>query len=232
MAIVYRHINKENREVFYVGIGKSEKRAHTIKKRSVFWDNYVSKHQFYIEITHSDICWEEACSIEKYLVSFYGRRDLGLGSLVNMTDGGDGAINLSQEVRNKISESLKNNPSKPYLKLIEFNKTRQGIPCSEEKKQKISNAQKGREIPIESRIKMSKSHKGKKLSEEHVQKLKEASKPNKGNFKKGHIMSEETKAKLRIASLNSPNKGRFVKGVKMPEHIKLKMLETRKKIKS
>jgi hypothetical protein len=34
----------------------------------------------------------------------YGRLDLGLGNLVNMTDGGEGTINKSQEFKNKISQ--------------------------------------------------------------------------------------------------------------------------------
>jgi|LakMenEpi03Aug12_release.lakeMendotaPanAssembly.Ray.scaffolds.fasta_scaffold571214_1 hypothetical protein len=229
MAIVYRHINKENGEVFYVGIGKSEKRAYTIKKRSVFWNNYVSKHQFYIEITHSDICWEEACSIEKYLISFYGRRDLCLGNLVNMTDGGDGLANPSKQTRELISFAAKNISDSTRQKMSDSQRKSIRPKCSEETKQKISNAQKGREIPIESKIKMSESHKGKKLSEKHKQKLREVCKPNTGSFKKGHSMSIATKDKLRATSWSVPNKGRFEKGVKMPEHIKLKMLETRKK---
>jgi uncharacterized protein involved in tellurium resistance len=32
--------------------------------------------------------WEEACKKETFFISYYGRKDLGLGSLVNMTDGG------------------------------------------------------------------------------------------------------------------------------------------------
>lgn len=38
--------------------------------------------------------WEEACEKEKELISKIGRRDLGLGTLVNMTDGGDGTFNV------------------------------------------------------------------------------------------------------------------------------------------
>ena len=45
--------------------------------------------------------------MEIYLIKYYGRRDLGEGTLVNLTDGGDGAINLSAEARAKMSASAK-----------------------------------------------------------------------------------------------------------------------------
>lgn len=93
MAIVYQHINKKTEEIFYIGIGKKEERAYHKDNRGKFWKDYISKYPDYeIKITHKDIIWEEACAIEKYLIAFYGRRDLGKGSLVNMTDGGDGIL--------------------------------------------------------------------------------------------------------------------------------------------
>jgi hypothetical protein len=103
MAIVYQHIRKDNNQIFYVGIGKSEKRAYDKIRRYKPWKDLTKNHDFYVEITHRDICWEEACAIERYLIAFYGRRDLGLGPLVNMTDGGDGTKNLSQESKSKMA---------------------------------------------------------------------------------------------------------------------------------
>jgi hypothetical protein len=109
MAIVYIHRRKDIQDpflnVFYVGIGKSEKRSIRKDARSVFWNNIVNKYGYDIEITHENILWEEACSIEKYLISFYGRHDLNLGNLCNHTDGGEGIINLSELTRKKMSDS-------------------------------------------------------------------------------------------------------------------------------
>lgn len=108
MAIVYIHRRKDIQDpllnVFYVGIGKSEKRSIRKDARSVFWNNIVNKYGYDIEITHENILWEEACSIEKYLISFYGRHDLNLGNLCNHTDGGEGAIGAlrSIETREKL----------------------------------------------------------------------------------------------------------------------------------
>lgn len=102
MAIVYIHKRKSDNEVFYVGIGKDEKRAYSKHSRGKFWKSYVSKYQYNVEITHRDIIWEEACVIEKYLISFYGRRDLGLGLLVNQTDGGEGIIGYNHKENAKV----------------------------------------------------------------------------------------------------------------------------------
>ena len=108
MAIVYIHrrcdIKDNFKNVFYVGIGKSEKRAgQTTHSRNAYWKNIFKNYDITTEITHTNISWEEACSIEKYLISFYGRKDLELGNLCNMTDGGDGVLVWSESLRKKHS---------------------------------------------------------------------------------------------------------------------------------
>ena len=101
---VYSHL-KPNGEVFYIGIGKTEKRAYSIRNRNKHWHNIVNKYGYSVEIVTTCKSWEEACEIEKYLIKFYGRKDLGLGTLVNMTDGGEGVVNkvVSKETREKLS---------------------------------------------------------------------------------------------------------------------------------
>lgn len=108
MAIVYIHRRKDIDDpflnVFYIGIGKKERRAYVKYNRNAYWNNITNKYAYDIEITHKSISWEEACSIEKYLISFYGRNDLGLGKLSNSTDGGEGVVGQikSQETREKL----------------------------------------------------------------------------------------------------------------------------------
>jgi len=92
---IYRHL-KPNGEVFYIGIGKSIKRAYTKAKRSAFWNNVVSKYGYEVQILKQGMTWEEACELEKLLISWYGRLDLSLGSLVNLTSGGDGGFGVIQ----------------------------------------------------------------------------------------------------------------------------------------
>lgn len=126
--VVYQHRRLDTNEIFYIGIGKSEKRAYTKHKRNHHWTNIVNKYGYSVEIVTTCKSWEEACQIEQYLIKFYGRRDLGLGNLVNMTDGGDGTINPSEETLLKISESKKGKPS-PH----------KGIKYSEERAFKCSS---------------------------------------------------------------------------------------------
>jgi len=103
MAIVYQHHRIDTNQIFYIGIGKSEKRAFDKKSRGKTWRDYIKNHEYAIKILYNNISWEEACEIEKKLIKEIGRRDLGLGPLVNLTDGGDGAPNLSEESRVKMA---------------------------------------------------------------------------------------------------------------------------------
>jgi hypothetical protein len=174
MAIVYQHKNTLSGKVFYIGIGKTEKRAYSKHSRGKFWKDYTSKYDYEVEITHRDIIWEEACSIEKYLISFYGRRDLGLGELVNQTDGGEGGnLNLSEEIKEKMKEphrgdknhmrrpeySGENHHNKKLENRLKISLAKKGKPpwnkeksTSNDIKKKISMSCKGREAPNKKQV--------------------------------------------------------------------------------
>lgn len=64
---------------------------------------------------------EEAFILEKQLIKLIGRKDLKLGSLCNLTDGGEGLINCSEKTKNKLRK-----------------------PFTEERKQNISKGKKGK----------------------------------------------------------------------------------------
>jgi hypothetical protein len=106
MAIVYTH-SKPNGEVFYVGIGVTKKRAKSVHGRNRHWHNTVNKFGYNINILFDDVDYDTAKQCESYLIKYYGRKDLGLGSLVNFTDGGEGYTNMNQEEREKRSKRLK-----------------------------------------------------------------------------------------------------------------------------
>ena len=131
MAVVYEHIRNDTNEVFYVGIGREEKRAYEKKGRNPHWKNIVNKVGYTVNIVYKDIEHKEAKKIEILIIEKYGRKNLGIGNLVNMTDGGEGVFGLihSEEARRKISERHK------------------GIPKSEEHKNKLSAIGKGKIIP-------------------------------------------------------------------------------------
>jgi hypothetical protein len=116
MAIVYLHKRNDTKDVFYVGIGKSEKRAFSKNSRNAHWYNVVNKIGYSIEITHRDICWEEACTIEIYLISFY--REIHNNKICNLNNGGNGNLGYkaSLETKKKISESAKISQNKPEVR--------------------------------------------------------------------------------------------------------------------
>ena len=91
--IVYRHRRLDNYEVFYVGIASTLYRPYNKTSRNKFWKNIVSKTNYNVEIIATVEDWKTACELEEFLIQEYGRRDLKTGTLVNMTDGGDGLNN-------------------------------------------------------------------------------------------------------------------------------------------
>lgn len=103
---LYRHL-KPNGEVFYIGIGNNLKRPYNKINRSKLWNRIVNKYGYEIQVLKINLTKEDACELEKILISYYGRIDLKTGTLANMTDGGDGTTNKSIETRKKISESQK-----------------------------------------------------------------------------------------------------------------------------
>ena len=102
---VYLHKKKTTGEVFYVGKG-SGKRAWSAFGRNSFWKRVAEKHGWVVEIVQDNLQDWYAFELEKDLISYYGRRDLGDGNLTNMSDGGDGPSRLNPEIVKRISESL------------------------------------------------------------------------------------------------------------------------------
>jgi hypothetical protein len=120
---LYRHIRLDKNEVFYVGIGKKPKkynghrteykRAFTSYKRTKFWKQIVNKTEYRVEIMLESDDLEFIKEREVEFISLYGRKDQKVGTLVNLTDGGElnnsGASKyrknfaLSPESRAKIS---------------------------------------------------------------------------------------------------------------------------------
>lgn len=194
MAVLYRHIRLDKNEPFYIGIGKDEKRAYSKQSRNTYWRGIVKKTDYEVEILFDNLTWDEACEKEKEFIKLYGRKDIGTGCLCNMTDGGDGTINISNETRSKMIES------------------HTGKSLSEVTKDKISEKVRGENHPMygkvhtdESKEKMSNSKKGKPswnkgkkgimkgFSGTHTDESKEKMRQKK----LGRKLPEETKEKMR-----------------------------------
>lgn len=153
MAYLYKHKRKDTGEIFYVGIGsdKDYSRAYTSHKRSEFWKKIVRKYGFEVIIFEDNKTWNEIVELEKFWISFYGRRNLNEGPLVNLTDGGEGCYGriLSEETKKKIGEKSKLKVySKEYREKLSnsfkgIKNHRYGKKLLEETKRKISEAQLG-----------------------------------------------------------------------------------------
>lgn len=96
--VVYQHRRLDNNKIFYIGMG-DESRSNNKSNRNIHWKRIVSKCGYKIEIVSKNLTTEEANEIEKYLIKYYGRKDLGLGELANMTDGGPGVFNPNEYVK-------------------------------------------------------------------------------------------------------------------------------------
>lgn len=99
---LYRHIRLDKNEVFYVGIGTKQKiryntekdryrRAYLKHRRSNFWRG-LSKNGYRVEIMLESDDSEFIKEKEIEFIKLYGRRELGLGSLCNLTNGGEGTF--------------------------------------------------------------------------------------------------------------------------------------------
>lgn len=100
LPILYRHIRQDKNEPFYIGIGESEDRAYQIKGRTRAWKN-IAKKGYNVEVLFDNLTWEEACEKEVEFIALYGRRDKKTGTLVNMTDGGEGTVGYRHTVKTK-----------------------------------------------------------------------------------------------------------------------------------
>lgn len=179
MAIIYRHL-KPCGEVFYIGIGKTEKRAESKNNRNNHWTNIINKYGYEIQILKRDLSWEEACELEILLIAHYGRYDLGLGTLVNLTDGGEGIVGwiASDETRARMSESKKGkHPPNFGKKASDITRKRQSISAtgrlkSEESKEKnrIASAN----VSEETKLKRHLKNKGKKRTKEQCNNISES----------------------------------------------------------
>lgn len=187
MAYVYKHTRHDTNEVFYIGIGKYLKRAYSKRYRNSHWINITNKVDWSVDIIEYNLSWEEACEREKYWIKFYGRRDLNEGTLVNMTEGGEGVKGHSDELKDR-------------LRNINLGKS-----LSNDHKNKISSSMKGKILTEVHKKSLSNSLKGKNHSDEHKKNISLSMKgkmKGKNNPNYGKHLNEDTKEKISIKAKN------------------------------
>jgi hypothetical protein len=213
---VYLHKTKDTKEIFYIGIG-SKKRAYSIHSRNKHWKSVFNKHGFEVDITHKDLCREEACSIEKYLISFY--RENSNYKLTNVTNGGDGVDSERAIILNKIRWSN----LKERQKLSERNKKR-FANISERKK--VSETNKKRFANISERQKVSETNK-KRFSNIEARENNSMKMKTFFNTEKGKIHLENLKKPKNELTKNKMSNS--MKGIPKSEATKKKLSEASKK---
>ena len=176
---------REDGTPYYIGKGKGFRLY--VKKRIV---PLPSKDR--IIYLKRNLTEQEAIKHEIYMISVYGRKDLGTGILRNLTDGGEGTSGWvpSSETRKKFSEINKGRTASEETKR-KMSESQKGRTHSEETKKRISDSQKGKILSEEHKMKMSQSNKGKIISEETKRKMSES--------QKGRTHSEETKRNISNA---------------------------------
>lgn len=171
---VYFHINPLTKDIFYIGIGL-DKRPYEKTNRNKHWVNYVNKNGVQVLITDKYLTSDEAAEKEIFWIAFFGRKDLGKGKLLNMTDGGEGAFGAvrSDEIKARMSIAAKNR--KKYI-------------YTEDHKRNISAAMKGKKHTASHKLNNSLSKiesykinpnmgmRGKSVSEERKKSQSEATK--------------------------------------------------------
>jgi hypothetical protein len=196
MSLVYLHRRKDNPDyVFYVGIG-AKTRPISQKDRNDEWHKEVKEHGFLIEIVADNLKAEETYELEVKLIAKYGRKDLGLGTLVNETNGGkgkNGHIMTEKQRENMRQRMLKNNPFK-------------GKKHSEETKKYLSKITKGRHAwnkGVKSNLRNAQS----KLSDEEVREIR---KLWNGGTNQYNSNTKELAIKYGVSPLSIRNCGRFI----------------------
>lgn len=159
---------REDGSPYYIGKGNGN-RAYSKHRKHIKVPN---KNR--ILILKNNLTEEDAFKHEIYMISVFGRKDLGDGILINLSDGGDG-----------VSGYKHTGLSKYKMKTKALNRP----PVSKETKEKISKTLKGR--------------KKSPLSEEQKKKISETKKKNfkEGKYKTSNGMlgkkhKEETKKKM------------------------------------
>lgn len=146
-------------QVFYVGKGYKERWRYSGEGRSKEWRDLVGKYEFTPETVFfnvSEIC---ALSLEKAVISFYGRENL-----VNKTDGGEGVSGYShtQDSKTKMSgprpnakQWLKGKSVPDWLK-VKLRDAKLGVSQSESHASKSRVAKLGKKVSDTSKLNLDK----------------------------------------------------------------------------
>ena len=106
---IYIHYTPDNIP-FYVGKGIKNRCLHK-HSRSYWWNNIVNKYGYYIKIQEINLNEDECLQREIYWIKYFGRKQYQEGTLINLTNGGEGVSGklYTEEERQIKSKFFKEN---------------------------------------------------------------------------------------------------------------------------
>lgn len=216
MGVIYKIINHVNNKI-YVGRDKHDnpKYMGSGKLINLAFEKYGFENfsKEIIESCDNNLLDER----EKFWIKELKSQDKTIG--YNIADGGHNDFTMNEYVKSKISKTLKG-------KYIGTNAYRHGLKLSDEHKLKLCEKAGqmkgktfdkfyGKERADEIKQKISKAHLGIKLTQSHCKAISKAKKGVPLTEKQhvaisrgmiGHVVTDETKEKLRISNLNKTQK--------------------------
>jgi hypothetical protein len=177
---VYRYLDPRPGKVgqtIYIGKGTiSQRRAHkhwNHKADNIILDRIFKECRALNLVAHCEVVAvfeeeSEAFALERELISHFGRRDMGLGSLCNLTDGGEGASghihSPASRARMSAAHIGKKRPADVVKKCAAFH---QGKARSVETKAKLAQISTGKTHTAEAKARISAAHTGRKHTLQH-----------------------------------------------------------------